>query len=408
MSVPGRETGSKHGERGSVTVMTAVLMVGLVLALGLSIDVSRIYMIRSGLQNAADAAALAAARELNSGTGGLADAEAQAQAVALQDNKYGFNRTGNTVPGVTIFEVAFAPTLDGPWYVGADGVPDGVETTIKFVRVTTQEVPVGILFAVRALGLTHVVQRTAVAGMSPGLNRICNFFPIALALTADNWSALQAATPGVASQLMATYTDGITGSAAAVPDHGYAVLQIENINGTGNFETVQLAAGIRNLCASIGESRTLDSSQSANSNNGRDAIARGANTRFDLYSPGPGQLNAGAFPPDSNIAEGLAGTEYLNDSPFDPPSNPGEDDRRILFMPIILPLPPNSSPTVNIVDFGAFLLRNQVAEGTNCGPNLWCGADLQLEYLGREFAIGAGGFDPNQPSTNLTKAVLYR
>src|SRR5712664_3611092 len=65
-------------ERGSVTVMTAVLLVGLVLVLGLSIDVSRIYMVRSGLQNAADAAALAAARELSSGTGGVTDAVAQA------------------------------------------------------------------------------------------------------------------------------------------------------------------------------------------------------------------------------------------------------------------------------------------------------------------------------------------
>src|SRR5882672_11402153 len=67
-------------ERGSVTIMTAVLMVGLVLVLGLSIDVSRIYMVRSGLQNAADAAALAAARELNSGTAGLTDAVTQANA----------------------------------------------------------------------------------------------------------------------------------------------------------------------------------------------------------------------------------------------------------------------------------------------------------------------------------------
>src|SRR4051794_1070196 len=62
-----------RSERGSVTIMTAVLMVGLVLVLGLSIDVSRIYMVRSGLQNAADAAALAAARELNSGSTGLTD-----------------------------------------------------------------------------------------------------------------------------------------------------------------------------------------------------------------------------------------------------------------------------------------------------------------------------------------------
>src|ERR1044072_1591479 len=80
-------------ERGTVTIMTAILMVGLVLVMGLSIDVGRIYMVRSGLQNAADAAALAAARELNSGPGGLNDAVTAANAVA---NKWGFNRTGVT------------------------------------------------------------------------------------------------------------------------------------------------------------------------------------------------------------------------------------------------------------------------------------------------------------------------
>ena len=38
-------------------------MSGLVLAVGLCIDVSRIYLLRAELQNAADAAALAGARE---------------------------------------------------------------------------------------------------------------------------------------------------------------------------------------------------------------------------------------------------------------------------------------------------------------------------------------------------------
>ena len=412
MSLTIEDLNRRRSERGSVTVMTAVLMVGLVLALGLSIDVSRIYMVRAGLQNAADAAALAAARELNSGLGGLADAVTQAKAAALEANKSGINRTGASGANVTIAKVEFSTSLDvgATWYDNTNGntVPAGVEASVKFVRVTTQATSIGIIFAVRALGNTHVEERSAVAGMSAGLNTICNFFPIALALTPDNWANLKAAAPGAASQLTATYTDGITGSSAYVVDHGYAVLQIPNINGTGNVETIQLAAGIKNLCASIGEEQTLDSSQSANSNNGRDAIARGSNTRFDIFTNGPGQLNPTDFPPDLNISQGLTATQYLNNSPTASPSNPGEADRRILMMPIIEPIPPNGSPTVTIVDFGGFVLRNQVAGGTNCGPNTWCGADLQLEYLGKDFVIGNGFVDPTGPSTNLTKPVLYR
>ena len=48
---PGRD-----GERGSVMVMTATLMLGLVLSVGLCIDVARFYMVRAEFQNAADAA----------------------------------------------------------------------------------------------------------------------------------------------------------------------------------------------------------------------------------------------------------------------------------------------------------------------------------------------------------------
>jgi hypothetical protein len=368
-------------------------------------------MVRSGLQNAADAAALAAARELNSGVGGLADAVIQAKAVALQDNKYGIDRTGGGA-NVTIVKVEFSNSLapNAEWYdnTTTNNVPAGVESSIKFVRVTTQAASVGIIFAVRALGDSHIEQRSAVAGMSAGLNTICNFFPIALALTPANWATLKSAAPGAPSQLTATYTDGITGASAAVPDHGYAVLQIQNISGTGNVETIDLAAGIRNLCASIGQTKTLDSSQSANSNNGRDAIARGANTRLDIFTNGAGQLDPAVYPPDLNVSLGLTATEYINNSPTAAPSHPGEADRRILFMPIIEPLPAGSSPTVQIVDFGAFVLRNQVAPGTNCGPNTWCGADLQLEYLGKDFTIGNGYFDPTGPGTNLTKPVLYK
>ena len=397
-------TESRNGERGSVTIMTAILLFGLVLVLGLAIDVSRIYMVRASLQNAADAAALAGARELNSGTGGLTQAVTEAQAIV---NKYGFNRTGLTAPTASITTVEFAANLGGPWYVGAGGVPSGAEDTIKFVRVTTASATTNIFFGARVLGSTHVEQRQATAGMSVELNRICNFFPIALALTPATQAALT-----VGSQVTGVYTDDITGSQVTngVPEFNYAVIQIPAITGTGSVETSQLAAGIPGLCASIGDLATLDSSQSANGNNGRDNIARGANTRFDQYSPGPGQLNPTTFPPDTNIYQGLTALQYINRSPITAPSNPGQDDRRVLLMPIVPPIPPGASPTIQINTFGAFVLRNQVAEGNHCpgNPGTWCGADLQLEYLGDDFSIGRGFFDPCGGTTNLTKAVLYQ
>ena len=392
----------RKGERGSVTIMTAILLFGLVFVLSLAIDVSRIYMVRASLQNAADAAALAGARELNSGSTGLVDAEAEARAIV---NQYGFNRSGLTAPTASVTTVEFAASLTGTWYTGATGVPSGSERTIRFIRVTTANANVAMFFGARALGATHGEQRQAVAGMSVGLNRICNFFPIAVALTPANQAAL---TTG--STVTALYTDDITGSQLTngVADSHYAVIQIPAINGTGNVETIQLAAGISGICASIGDLETLDSSQSANSNNGRDAISKGANTRFDIFPNGAGQLDAATFPPDVNISQGLTVAQYLAGSPSQAPSHTGQEDRRVLVMPVIEPLDPGASPTITITKFGAFLLRNQVAPGSNCGPHTWCGGTLDLQYLGDAFAIGKGFYDPSGGTSSLTKAVLYQ
>ena len=65
----GRQSGSGHGERGSITIVAAgLLTLVLVLALGLA-DLSRVVVATAKAQTAADAAALAAAQELALPTG---------------------------------------------------------------------------------------------------------------------------------------------------------------------------------------------------------------------------------------------------------------------------------------------------------------------------------------------------
>lgn len=402
MSLTREQLSRRKSERGSVTIMTAVLMVGLVLVVGLSIDVSRIYMIRSGLQNAADAAALAAARELNSGTGGLADAVAQAKSANLT-NKYGFNRTGVTAPAVTIAKVEFSTSLaaNATWYDNTNGnnVPAGVETSIKYVRVTTQSAIVNTLFAGKVLGATHTEQRTAVAGMSVGLNTICNFFPIAVGLT--NYATLTNH-----QQFTFKFTDG-TGGSVTIPNLGYTVLNVPDIQGNGAPETANLAAGITTVSASIGNALSLSNSNSANSSNGPRQIADGTNTRFDSYQNGyANSLNATTYPPDSNVYDNtgtpITGTEYLNRTKFTPPPNhpPGQEDRRVLVMPIVAP-GTYSSSSIPIRNFGAFLLRKSVKRnGSGAG-------DMVVEYLAN-FVIGCGSFDPGAGGSTLTKPVLYK
>jgi Flp pilus assembly protein TadG len=374
--------------------MTTVLLVGLVFVLGLSIDVGRIYMVRSGLQNAADAAALAAARELNGGSAGLTDAVSQANAIV---NNYGFNRTGVTAPSVTISKIEFAATINGTWYVGAGAVPANTIKNIKFVRVTTQAASVNMLFAVRALGATHTEQRTATAGASVGLNTLC-FFPGAVSLSDQSIPV---------HQMTFTFVDG-TGSSVTMPNFGYVVLNVPAAApGQGAPETANSAAGGTPLCGSIGDSIGLSSSNSANSTNGPKQVADGANTRFDTYQNGyANSLNPTAYPPDTNIYDNngspLTAAQYLAKSPLTAPTDPGKDDRRVMIMPITDPGTYNSK-TITIKKFGAFLLRRSVRRnGGGAG-------DLLVEYLGDTFLIGRGSFDPSKAGTStLSIPVLYK
>src|SRR6266540_3148083 len=165
----------RSGERGSIMIMTAIFALALLLMVGLCLDVSRFYLVRAELQNAADAAALAGARELNGGTGGIDNAVAKAQSIV---NTQGLRTKTN----VTIQTVEFAIEVDGDYLSAADAKVVGTVEHIQYVRVTTSVSTTDVLFATRALGATHDESRQAIAGMSIGLDGVCDFYPAALGL----------------------------------------------------------------------------------------------------------------------------------------------------------------------------------------------------------------------------------
>src|SRR5881397_2743676 len=88
----------RKSERGSIVIMTAIGMLLLLLMVGLCIDVSRIYTVRAELQNAADAAALTAAAQLDGGAGGIDDAVTRANAIV---NTQGFGKANVTIASIT-------------------------------------------------------------------------------------------------------------------------------------------------------------------------------------------------------------------------------------------------------------------------------------------------------------------
>jgi hypothetical protein len=87
-------------ERGAVSVIMGVLMIPLVGALGLGFEVSNWYLTARGMQNAADAAALAAA------TNGGSNYDVEARAVAAQ---YGFVNGTNNI-SIAVSNTAACPS----------------------------------------------------------------------------------------------------------------------------------------------------------------------------------------------------------------------------------------------------------------------------------------------------------
>jgi Flp pilus assembly protein TadG len=382
----------RSGERGSIMIMTAIFALLLLLMVGLCLDISRIYLVRAELQNAADAAALTGARELNGGTGGIADAVNQATNVIA--NTQGLRAKTS----VAIASVQFAVNLNGPyWPQGAD--TDANAANIRYVKVTTQSTSTNILFASSALGASHAESREAVAGTSIGLSGICDFFPAAVALNDSDTTTAKFDPPPLHTVLTLNFNQG-TGNEAVLAANDYIMLEVPDINGTGVVETALLTAGVRNYCKSLGDN--INMTPSSNSNNGPKNAADGMNTRFGVYANGYGnQLQPSTFPPDTNIAETISATQYADGDPTD------GNDRRMLVAAIIKP---GTYPayTTNILDWGVFFLKTKAPtapQGQQCLTTPGCGS-LTVEYVGK--AQLGGVFGNPTCDSGITTSVLYR
>jgi hypothetical protein len=374
-------------ERGSIMIMTAIFALLLLLMVGLCIDISRLYMVRAELQNAADAAALTAARELDGGTGGIDDGVNQAMNVIA--NNQGLRAKTN----VAIPIVEFAHFVDGPWMDAA--AAKNVAPNIRFVRVTTQATSTNILFAASALGASRSESRQAVAGMSVGLSGVCDFFPAAVGL------ADPSPTPGTPMTLK--FAQG-TGTSATINDKDYIVLDVDCIPGNGDTETARLAGGEPCMCQSLGGD--LNMTPSSNPSNGGNAAGDGMNTRFDVYANGYGNnLQPATYPPDTNIDETITATQYLNKSPLQPPGNPGKDGRRMVVVPIIAPGTYPSDTDGRILAWGTFFLKSKMfVTNGNCQNNSPCGY-MSVEYVGKANVSASGS---PTCSSGMTTAVLYK
>ena len=390
---PDRE---RKSERGSIIIMTAIFMLLLFLMLGLCIDVSRIYMVRAELQNAADAAALTAARELNGGTAGIDKAVNQAMNVIAN------NEGLNTKLKVNITSVEFAVNLNDDPYLSVAGAK-AVASQIQFVRVITETNSTTILFGGSALGGSHTESRQAVAGKSVELAGLCDFFPAAVGMQDQNPSDTDEdgnpvfTYPAPGSSLTLKFAQG-SGSTAIINNMDYIVLEVPCITGNGEVETARLAGGEPCACNQLGGNIAM--TPSSNFGNGGRAAGDGMNTRFGVYASGyGGWLTSSNYPSDTNVSETITHQQYVDKSPTE------GNDRRVVIAPIIAPGTYPASTNGQILGWGKFFLKKRMyTPNGNCANQPPCGY-MDVEFVG-EVSVGATG--PVACNSGLRTAVLYQ
>ena len=429
----------RKNERGNVLAYTVLSALFLFLAVGLGVDLSHLYLAKTELQNAADAAALAGASALT-----LPNPERITTAVdravsTMNLNKYNFdNKTFSAVMDTTAQRslVSFAVNLDGDYVdeATATAAPDD----IRFIRVRTPTVGVNMIFSIPILGTTQNLSAKAIAGLSkPGSADYCPFPLSAVQCGPTNSSCVfdsnfwgdcgDPPIPGTspARPPVHTYTDGtlpcdptrefckqctytVRSAGASGPSPGN--LGILGCAGSGCDRVRDALKAYGDACdcglTSVGDSVPVQTGACAG------PISDGLNVRFDRYQPGGPMAYSPDFPPDLNVEQGIPSgsganetwpgisfAQYQAGSPLTPPAtgHVGVPERRILVLPItyVEDWPTGSSGNVTARGFGAFFMRNQ-AIGTN--------GDIQLEYTGENVVGVTGG----SGTSNIVTPVLYR
>ncbi len=149
-------------QQGVVAIMVVLSLAVLIGFVGLALDLGKLFVTKSELQNSADACALAAARELTgASTNQLTLAEAAGIAAGISNNV----QFQNNPVTVNADDVTFSDTLNGA-YLTKDAVANVL--TMRFARCTVQRTGI-VNWFMQVLGAgDQQVNATAVASLVPG------------------------------------------------------------------------------------------------------------------------------------------------------------------------------------------------------------------------------------------------
>ena len=432
----------RKNERGGVLAYTVLSALFLFFAVGLGADLSHLYLVENELQNTADAAALAGASALAlplTNPNRIGTAVDRALNV-MNRNKFNLN-SKNYVDTMTLEAqrqlVEFATNLDGT-YKKEGALSAAERDNARFVKVTTPDVPVNIIFSIPILGLKRNLDAVATAGLSVAGN--ANFCPAPLAVLecgSDNPQCFGPDPDGEGPLQPEQYSMGGVCNAggpapnpdgsACDPNKQFCKNCVYTIRAgpaagpaPGNYHALccpgqecdadwlrRRIAGGNNCeaCPPVAPGQEIFPTTKPGENAG--PVRQGINTRFDIYNGG---LTPADFPPDTNVwgrrdGEFLRYDQYDDGTPHQaPPNNPGiaKGERRIIQLPIT-PFKSwfdaNGRDSVKLSSVQGFFIQDKIPNGSG---------DLKAEFVGDQ-VLGGVGLNPANPvNANVVTWVLYR
>ena len=394
-----RHTAGRTRQGGTIAVsfiLLAVLLLGFV---AFAADVSRLYVSKAELQNAADSCALAASAALTGANGNQLTVAENGAITAGRRNLIGMQAAAPAIlPDST---VTFSETLNGTYRTKAV-IPAAEGVNMRFVRCTLSETGIAPLMiqVLNAIPGTNIgpgtVLATAVASLAPSISTcaipvgICRQGPPPdFGLVQGQWlvGRLQAGS-------------GINGAFKWIRYPGYE----------RNPDIAALIAGVGQC--------DLNSTGSVQSHQGQiDALLRAWNTRLGIYRPGGATVseaqpdfsgwvyNAATWPAQANAFDDFknrrASNQFGNVGVPAPNRWASADDfrnlggdRRMVVGPILDCDDLGSNGVAAILAWVCFIILNPVYSP---------GDEMRLEYRGlaRDISSGCSGAGlPGGPSAS--------
>ncbi|HEU4776709.1 MAG TPA: pilus assembly protein TadG-related protein [Telluria sp.] len=287
-------------QRGAVALLFGLTLLVLLAAGGLVVDLGHLYVLKSELQNGADAAALAGAKSINMQASGITAAADRAIKFA---GKNKFNFASDLV--ITNADIGFSDNPDGPWATVSEATASPYGKS--FIRVSTGNRQVNTYL----MGVAGIPNMTT-GGVAVAGRFVVDITPIGVcAVDPLNRIGARPTTPASGTpqleMLEYGYRRGMT----------YDILQMKNIAGSSDpmlinpVDSPPTACGASNSSANFtapflcqGNSAIANNASFVYANTGVSAgpVEKALNSRFNQFGSGSACL-ASSAPPDRNVRD---------------------------------------------------------------------------------------------------------